>query len=85
MMCIDEQTAKRLDTGGVAPDCSWSESENCGGAWRPRQMQEAQRAALLLFLGGDAERFHLAVEIAALEPEHFGGSGDVALALIQHF
>lgn len=36
-----------------------------------------------LFLDGDAEGAHFAVEVGAFEAEGFGGAGDVAVALVE--
>src|SRR5450755_2057330 len=38
-----------------------------------------------LFLRSDSESFHLAIEMAALEAEHFGGAGHVAVILVEGF
>ena len=38
-----------------------------------------------LVVGGDAEGFHLAVEVGAFEAEGFGGAGDVAVAAVEFF
>ena len=35
-----------------------------------------------LLVGGDAEGFHLAVEVGAFEAEGFGGAGYVAVAAV---
>ncbi len=44
-----------------------------------RQLQRS------LFVSGDAERLHLAVEVGALQTEGLGGAADVAVATVQFF
>ena len=46
-----------------------------GCGWMGREARLPGRPALLA--GGDAEGFHFAIEVAALEAEEFGGVADV--------
>src|SRR5450755_2625067 len=57
----------------------------CGVIHPSRRTRRMVHAATRLLLGRDPQRLHLPIKMAALQAQHFGGAGYVAVVLVEGF